>query len=209
MIKVENIEVFNFEGALRGMRNPLESWGKSDSRRKYNIDSENYDYLIGEEDMKLALKLIKAGTDHSKFMRQILTCMDITAPLYWWKEMDTYKVGTVANSTSTMHKLGSRLLEFKDFSWDKITPFRDNVLIHLNKSIVNWQKTNRVDKELWREIIQDLPDSFVQRRTWTANYQVLRNIYPARRNHKQQEWRDFCKMIEGLPYSELITVDRE
>jgi hypothetical protein len=203
LIKIEEIEVFNFQGAFRGMRNPLESWSKSDSYL-----NEKSNFIIGKEDMKLALKLIKSGTDHSKFMRQILICMDIIAPLYWWKEADTYKIATVANSTSTMHKLGSKLLEFKDFSWDKITPFRDNILIHLNKLIVKWQKTDKTDKELWREIIQDLPDSFIQKRTWTGNYQILRNIYFARKNHKQQEWRDFCKMIEELPYSELITIEK-
>lgn len=215
MIKINEIEVFNFKGAFRGMRNPLESWDKSDSYHVIDLDIEDTNptansriFVIGEEDLKLAKRLIKSGTDHSKFMRQILICMDIIAPLYWWKEFDTYKVATVANSTSTMHKLGSRLLEFKDFSWDKITPFRDNILYHLNKLIAKWQ-SDKENKDLWREMIQDLPDSFIQMRTWTGNYQVLRNMYFARRNHKQQEWKDFCKMIEGLPYSELITVSKE
>ena len=217
MIKVEEIEVFNFKGAFRGMRNPLESWSQSDSQEVLKInpyvfkgDIKEYirEFIIGKKDMELALRLVKGGTDHSKFMRQILVCMDISAPLYWWKEFDTYKVATVANSTSTMHKLGSRLLNANDFSWDKITPFRDNVLYYLNKLITKWQ-SDKNNKEVWREMIQDLPDSFIQMRTWTGNYQVLRNMYFARRNHKQQEWRDFCKMIEGLPYSELITVNKE
>jgi hypothetical protein len=207
MIKIENIEVFNFDGALKGMRNPLESWDKSDSYWADTSIRSIKDFIIGEEDMKLALKLIKAGSDHSKFMRQILVSMNIEAPIYWWKEADTYKVATVANSTSTMHKMGSRLLTFNDFSWDKITPFRDNVLIHLNKLIVQWQKSEKKDKEVWRDMIQDLPSSFNQMRTWTANYQILRNIYFARKSHKLQEWKDLCKVIESLPYSELITAE--
>lgn len=182
------------------MRNPLESWEQSDS-----IDDGNYFY-IGDKDMELALRLVKSGTDHSKFMRQIGFCVNIEAPIYWWKEMDTYKVATVANSTSTMHKMGSRLLTYDDFSWDKVTPSRIDVLNHINDLIIKWQESNKEDKEVWREMIQDLPSSFNQMRTWTANYQTLRNIYFARKNHKLIEWRDFCKVIEELPYSQLITV---
>jgi hypothetical protein len=198
MIKIENIEVFNFEGAIRAMRNPLESWSKSDSG--YTGD----EFILGIDDIKLANKLVKAGTDHSKFMRQIFISMDIYAPVYWWKEMDTYKVGTVANSGSTMHTLCNKLLTYLDFSWDKMTPYRDNTIYHLNKMITTWQQGGKKDKQLWREIIQDLPSSYNQLRTWTANYQVLRNIYFARRSHKLSEWREFCEMIESLPYSELI-----
>lgn len=202
MIKIENIEVFNFQGAFRGLRNPLESWDKSDSY--YN---ENNNFIIGEKDMELALKLIKAGDEHGKFARQIFVSMDITAPLYFFKEFDTYKISTVANSTSSMHKTGSRFLNHKDFSWDKITPHRDNEIYHLNKLIKKWQDSNKTDKEVWRELIQDLPSSFNQMRTWTGNYQGLRNIYFQRRNHKLVEWKELCRVIEDLPYSELITVE--
>lgn len=206
MIEIKNIEVFNFEGSLRGMRNPLESWAQSDSCR---IDRENDIYEIGENDLALAKKLVLAGTDHSKFMRQIFVSMDINAPLYWWKEMDTYKVGTVSNSTSTMHKLGHRLLSTEDFSWDKITPYRDNTLYYLNKMITTWKQGGSKDRDLWREIIQDLPSSYNQLRTWSANYQILRNIYFARKSHKLKEWHKFCDFIESLPYSELITILKE
>jgi len=209
MIKLDNIKVFNIEGALRGMRNPLESWDKSDSKWiHFNDFGYNNEFKIGENDLELALKLIKAGSEHAKFTRQIFVSIDITAPIYWWKEADTYKVATVANSTSTMHKLGSRYLSHSDFSWDKITPHRDNELAHLNKLIVKWQDSNKKDKEIWREIIQDLPSSYNQMRTWTGNYQTLRNIYFQRRNHKLNEWRGFCELIEILPYSELITIEK-
>ncbi len=214
MIKVENISVYNFENAFRGMRNPLESWDQSDSywiTGNMNGEDDYYPdyrirYVIGEKDSELALKLIKTGTDHSKFLRQIFVSMDITAPLYFFKEFDTYKVSTVANSTSTMHRLGSRLLNFDDFSWDYPTTYRTETLNHLNELIQSWQKTK--DKIIWREIIQDLPDSYNQLRTWTGNYQNLRNMYHTRKNHKLEEWREFCKRIELLPYSELITYER-
>jgi len=219
MLNIKNIEVFNFENALRGMRNPLESWGQSDSdytlTSDYILTEKNFPvyykgYIsIGEKDYDLALKLIMAGSDHSKFMRQIFITMDIIAPLYWWKEMDTYKVGTVSNSTSTMHKLGHRLLSTEDFSWDKITPYRDNTLHYLNKMITTWKQGGSKDRDLWREIIQDLPSSYNQLRTWSANYQILRNIYFARKSHKLKEWHKFCDFIESLPYSELITISKE
>ena len=207
MIKFENVKVFNFDGAFRGMRNPHQSWDKSDSYTDGYLGL----FHVGEEDLKLALKLVKAGTDHSKFMRMLMCCIDITAPLYWWKEMDTYKISTVANSTSTMHTLGKRLLTPNDFSWDSMTEYRQETLRHLNNLITVWQETKSKEiciksKEIWREVIQDLPSSFNQTRTWTANYQVLRNIYHSRKNHKISEWHDFCKMIEDLPYSELITI---
>ncbi len=204
MIKVKNIEVFNFEGALRGMRNPLESWNQSDSRWEDDLLIELPTFKVGQRDMTLALKLIKAGTDHSKFMRQIFVSMDITAPLYWWKEMDQYRVGCTTNSTSTMHKLGTRELTKRDFSWDKMTKERLDTLNHINTLAKKWRESNKENKEIWREMIQDLPDSFLQMRTWTANYQVLRNIYYARKNHKLQEWRDFCWEIKKLPFSKLI-----
>jgi len=217
LIKVENIEVFNFEGALRGMRNPLESWEKSDS-----YYDKNNTYIIGEKDMALALKLVKAGNEHAKFMRQIFVSMDITAPDYWWKEYATYKIGTVENSTSTMHKLTSRLLTENDFSWDRfeietngrkelyyslvIKNHKKTTLESLNELISRYQETK--DKRIWRAIIQQLPMSFNYRRTCSMNYQVLRNMYFQRRYHKLEEWRDFCEVIEELPYSELITIEK-
>lgn len=217
MIKVENIKVFNFEGALRGMRNPLESWEKSDS-----YYDENNNYIVGEEDMKLALKLVKAGTEHAKFTRQIFVSMDIIAPDYWWKEYSTYKIGTVENSTSSMHKLTSRLLTENDFSWDRfeietngrnelyyslvIKNHKKTTLESLNELISRYQETK--DKRIWRAIIQQLPMSFNYKRTCSMNYQVLRNMYFQRRYHKLEEWRDFCEVIEELPYSELITIEK-
>lgn len=217
MIKVENLEVLNFEGALRGMRNPLESWDKSDSY----YDKETGKYVVGEKDLALALKLTKSGSDHSKFLRQIFVSMDITAPMSWWWDFDTYKVATVRNSTSRMHKLGSRLLTFDDFSLDdeqgniNITPFKKYVIEDLNKRIAEFQQLKADGKmeeamSLWREIVFDSPQSYNFKSTWTGNYEIMRNVYRARRNHKQREFRDFCKFIEKeFPYSELITTPRE
>lgn len=217
MIKVENLEVLNFEGALRGMRNPLESWKKSDSY----YDKETGKYVIGPKDLELALKLTKAGSDHSKFLRQIFVSMDITAPMSWWWDFDTYKVATVKNSTSRMHKLGTRTLTEDDFSFDdengniNITPYRKNMIEDLNKRILEYQKLKKDGDEekaklLWRDIVFDLPQNYNFRATWTGNYETMRNIYRARKNHKQREFRDFCKYIEeSFPYSELITTKRE
>ena len=217
MIKVENLEVLNFEGALRGMRNPLESWDKSDSY----YDKDTRKYIIGPKDLALALKLTKAGSDHSKFLRQIFVSMDITAPMSWWWDFDTYKVATVRNSTSRMHKLGSRILTFDDFSVDdekgktNITPFRKYVLEDLNRRIKEYQQLKNDGKmeeamALWREIVFDSTQSYNFKSTWTGNYEIMRNVYRARRNHKQREFRDFCKIIENeFPYSELITTPRE
>ena len=204
LIKINNIEVFNIHNALKGMRNPLESWDKLDSY--YDCMGE---YNVGEKDLELALKLVKAGTEHAKFMRQIFISTDITAPLYWWKEMDTYKISTTANSTSTMHKIHTRYLTHNDFSYDKITPFRDNTLYHLNKIIKKYKGSGHKDKKIWRELIQDLPSSYNQLRTWTGNYQNLRNIYFQRKNHRLQEWEDFRNVIESLPYSILITCKKD
>lgn len=216
MIKVENLSIVNFEGALRGMRNPLESWDKSDSH--WNDDHTKY--IIGENDMKLALNLTKAGSDHSKFLRQIFVSMDITAPMSWWWDFDTYKVATVRNSTSRMHKLGTRLLTFDDFSIDdeegkpNITPLREYVLKDLNERIQKFQKLkeegkNKEAMSMWRDIVFDSPQSYNFKSTWTGNYEIMRNIYRARKNHKQREFRDFCKFIEKeFPYSELITTPR-
>lgn len=213
MIKVENIAVMNIENAIRGARNPLESWSKSDSTYDYNGK-----FIIGKNDMDLALRLIKAGSDHCKFIRQIFISMDITAPMSWWWDFDTYKIATVKNSTSRMHKLGTRLLTPDDFSWDDeygeihITPYRQYTLDDLNMRILEFQKLNKnieTKKEamyLWREIVFDLPDSYNFLSTWTGNYENLRNVYHSRKNHKQREFRDFCTLIEKLPNSNFITL---
>ena len=215
MIKVENISVMNFENALRGARNPLESWNQSDSF----VWREDGSFVIGEKDLSLALKLIKAGSDHSKFLRQIFVSMDITAPMSWWWDFDTYKVSTVRNSTSRMHKLGTRLLTIDDFSYDNqdgeinITPLRKYVMDDLNKRIVEYQHLKETDiksaMKLWREIVFDSPQNYNFLSTWTGNYENLRNVYHGRKNHKQREFPDFCEVIEGLPYSQLITVERK
>lgn len=232
------MEVFNIEGALRGMRNPMNSWDKSDSyfgcKKHPNIFEErnskcdkdctfgnmkkvcsNYHniFFIGENDLNLAQKLIKSGTDHSKFMRQIFVSMDITAPLYLWKEISTYKVATVANSTSTMHKLATTPITRECFSFDNEFLDKDKQTIFdfiIDDTISNLEELRQLyigtqDKKYWRMLIQLLPESWNQTRTWTANYAVLRNIYFSRKNHKLQEWRDFCNVIEELPYGkELI-----
>lgn len=230
MIKIENIEVFNFEGAFRGLRNPMNSWDKSDSywtgiqEDVYNQNFIPSEYIIGPNDLKLAQRMIKAGTDESKFMRQIFVSMDIEAPLYWWKEMDTYKVATVANSCSTMHKITSGEITEENYSFDpepdkKLTDLpTDDYIRILNikqRAIedVEWLRKKYKetgDKRYWRLLIQANPDGWLQKRTWTGNYQNLRNMYFARKNHKLIEWREFCQMIENLPYSkELICYKKE
>lgn len=220
MIKIENIEVFNFEGAFRGLRNPMNSWNKSDSY----IDAVTNKYIVGENDLKLAQRMIGAGTDESKFMRQIFVSMDITAPLYWWKEADTYKIATVSNSCSTMHKITSSEITEENYSFD---PEPDKPLTDLptddyvrildikNRAVadVEWlrKKYNETkDKRYWRLLIQINPDGWLQKRTWTGNYQNLRNMYFARKNHKLIEWIQFCQIIEQLPYSkELICYKKD
>lgn len=218
MIKIENIEVFGWEAAVRGMRNPMDSHYKSDSQVIYSYDEGEcrdvkVNYIIGPNDLKLMQSLIKAGTDHSKFMRMINVTMDITAPMYWAKEMDTYKVGTVRNSCSTMHKIHSKEFTLDDFSHEHLGDKEKQILLTtieaMNESrdaFVTWNENYKHDKkDYWWQMIQLLPSSYNQKFTWQANYQVLRNIYSARRNHKLDEWVEFCKMIEGLPYSsELI-----
>ncbi len=198
MIKLDKVEVFNLEGALRGMRNAMNSHDKSDSYW------ENDSYVIGEVDLALAKKLVKGGTDHSKFMRQIMLSMDITAPLYFFKEFDTYKVGTVANSTSTMHKLGSRNLTADDFSVDDPDDFFYDYLNKYNAIIERWREDK--SEQNFRYMIQHLLDSYNQTRTVTMNYQVARAMYFARKSHKLSEWREFCSALLSLPYSELITI---
>ena len=203
MLKIDNFEVFNLEGAIRGARNPMNSWSKSDS--KY-VDGK---YVIGENDLELMKRLVRAGSDERKFMRQILVSIDITAPLYWWKEFDTYKVGTVANSCSTMHKIHSRDLKRDDFSTDNMSEpalqLLDATLDFLNHSRRMFVASN--DKKYWHDLIKMMPTSYNQRRTITLNYEVLRNIYHARRHHKLDEWRILCLIIENMPYSELITME--
>ena len=205
MILINEIEVSNFKGAFRGLRNPLNSWHLSDS-----YTDENGSYILGEKDLDLARRMIKGGPDESKFLRQIFVSMDITAPLYWWKEMDTYKVATVANSTSTMHKITSKEITEDDFSfdndWDLIFNLAKASIVESCENL-RQKYLNTQDKRYWRALIQLLPEGYNQTRTWTANYQVLRNIYFARRNHKLIEWHTFCEEIEKLPYAkELITI---
>jgi hypothetical protein len=200
MILIENVEVTGFKAAIRGMRNPLNSWDKSDS--DFGTDT------LGDNDYKLAMKLAKAGTDHRKFMRMINVTVDITAPLYWWKEADTYKVGTVCNSTSTMHKIHAKEFTLDDFSTEHLMGFYwnrlDEFIRHLNFCREKFIETN--DKDWWWQMIQLLPSSYNQKRTIQLNYEVLANIYKSRRNHKLDEWRDFCIWIKSLPYSEFITI---
>lgn len=202
MIKIDKADVFGWEAAIRGCRNPMNSWDKSDSLLWRELDPE-----LGDNDLSLMKKLVKAGSDHSKFMRMINVTCDITAPLYWWKEYDTYKVGTVANSCSTMHKIHAKEFVTEDFSFERLyTPLADfavtAVLDALNNARDKFLETK--DKHYWDEMIQLLPSSYNQKRTVQLNYAVLRNMYHARKNHKLEEWREFCKWVETLPYSELI-----
>lgn len=206
MIVIDKTKVMNFEGALRAMRNPMDSWELSDSLF-YNdliLYGDNMLFKIGENDLKLALKLVEAGTDHSKFLRQIIVNADIIAPLYWWKQFDQYKVGTVSNSTSTMHTIHKYKFVKEMFSIDKDDEYWDFVIKHLEELRQKYLKTKNI--KYWMEIIQKLPESFNQLRTVTLNYAVLRNIYKSRTNHKLNEWHDFCEWIETLPGSKLITI---
>ena len=207
MLLVERISVMNFENAIRGARNPMNSWARMDS--SYDEDGN---FVLGENDLSLATRLAKAGSDHRKFLRQIMVSMDITAPLYWWKEFDTYKVGTVANSTSTMHKIQAKEFTREDFSCDRMSDdclaVLDSVIAYLESERVKFNETK--EKQNWHNMIQLLPSSFNQMRTVTMNYEVLINIYYARRNHKLGEWHTLCEAIEGLPYAkELILVKGE
>lgn len=216
MIKLTNTSVMNFENAIRGMRNPLNSWGKSDS---YVGDSGRF--IIGENDLALAKRLVAAGSDHRKFLRQILVSVDVLAPLYWYKEYDTYKVGTVANSCSTMHTVHKKEFTLDDFShehlfdgvdrvegasnteyWENPTTALEYIVSILNHYRLKFLDTN--DKKYWWQMIQLLPTSYNQLRTLTLNYEVLRNIYHSRKAHKLDEWHTFCDWIKSLPYSELI-----
>lgn len=207
MLKCERTSVMNIENAIRGARNPMNSWNRMDSG--YNEDGE---YILGPNDLDLAKRLRKAGSDHRKYIRQILVSVDITAPLYWWKEYDTYKVATVANSTSTMHKIHSKSFEMEDFSHDHMTTstlsFMETVVDELEKIRLRYMETK--SKEDWYDLIQLLPSSYNQMRTCTLNYETLINIYFARRNHKLEEWHTLCRWIETLPYGpELILAEDE
>lgn len=212
MIKIENTEVVGWEAAIRGMRNPLNSWGKSDSVKCYvnancpGICKNNVSGIcIGPNDLDLMKRLRNAGTDHRKFMRMITVYVDIAAPLYWWKEFDTYKVGTVANSCSTMHKIHAKEFTLDDFSHEHLyLPLQDlrPTIDLLNTYRERYLETK--DKSDWWQLIQLLPTSYNQRRTVMLNYEVLANIYKSRRNHKLDEWHVFCEWIENLPYSEFI-----
>lgn len=233
MLKIENVEVAGWEAAIRGMRNPKNSWAKSDSHWDYVNQGPEYltvahfdgaDFNIGPNDKKLMSTLRNAGTDHRKFMRMITVYLDITAPLYWWKEFDTYKVGTVANSCSTMHKIAAKEFTLEDFSCEHLCDDELELLkeiinrLNMNRIVFIAKDDKRVDqysvmsdecyakykKKLWWQMIQLLPSSYNQKRTVMLNYEVLANIYKSRRHHKLDEWHTLCDWIESLPYSELI-----
>ena len=201
MIKVENTAAFGFSAAIRGMRNPLASWDKSDSYR-----DENGEFVVGEADLALMCKLCQAGPEHRKFMRQIVVSMDITAPLYWWKEYDTYKVGTVADSCSTMHTIHKKQFTLDDFSYDQLTEaatdFLSVVIIRLNHYREAYLKAK--DKMWWWQMIQLLPESYNQMRTVTMNYENVVSIIHQRENHRLDEWVEFVKVLKQLPYIKEI-----
>ena len=240
MIKIENFEVLGWEHAIRGMRNPMNSWENSDSvfidedgdwytitgdsgpfKNVDEFSTDGQQVYIGPNDLDLMKRLRNAGTDHRKFMRMITVYLDVTAPLYFWKEFDTYKVGTVANSCSTMHKIHEKKFTLEDFSCEHLFDRYGDPSMNLNygykypKAVMQdlidilnnyrlWYNETK-DKKYWWQMIQLLPSSYNQKRTVMLNYEVLANIYPTRKNHKLDEWRDFCEWIETLPYSELIT----
>lgn len=242
MLKIENTEVMGWEHAIRGMRNPKNSWEKSDSNWRYVAPaqrenhilasySDDSEFWIGPNDADLMNRLRNAGTDHRKFMRMITVYLDITAPLYWWKEFDTYKVGTVANSCSTMHKIADKEFTLEDFSHEHLLGMANNDagdalflndannirvdgddLLGLIINVLNYYRGRYIktkDKRYWWQLIQLLPSSYNQRRTVMLNYEVLANIYKSRRNHKLDEWHTFCDWIESLPYSKLITGEKK
>lgn len=241
MILLEKEKVIGFEEAIRGMRNPMNSWDKSDSKLcnvgdcafceeshddglcsyREQFGGREYKYILGQNDEQLAMKLAKAGPVHGKFRRMIVVYVDITAPLYWWKEFDTYKVGTVANSCSTMHKIHAKEFTLEDFSHEHLLPnytpdsydYEDSVFVlkTVIKSLNYWRERflETKDKEAWWQMIQLLPTSYNQKRTVMLNYEVLSNIYEWRRDHKQDEWRKLCEWIKTLPYSEIITCNVE
>lgn len=232
MIWIEHTETVGWEAAIRGMRNPMNSWEMSDSELckavgfddchvsgvcpRHDDDFKEDVFCVGENDLDLMKRLCKAGTDHRKFMRMIVVYCDITAPLYWWKEFDTYKLGTVSNSCSTMHKIHSKEFTLDDFSHEHLDVLRVHCVGHYEfncvlEDVVNCLNMAREmfietgDKDYWWQMIQLLPTSYNQKRTIMMNYEVLSNIYKSRKAHKLDEWRNLCLWIEGLPYSELIT----
>lgn len=205
MLTLKNTSVMNFENAIRGARNPLNSWGRMDSHTE-----PDGSFVFGPNDLNLAMRLAKAGSDHRKYLRMVFVSVDVTAPLYWWKEYDTYKVATVANSTSTMHKIHSKPFSIDDFSCDHMTDgtkkFMETVVAELENIRLRFKETK--SKDDWYDMIQLLPSSYNQMRTCTFNYETLINIYRARKNHKLAEWHTFCDWIETLPYAEqLITFE--
>ncbi len=205
MLTLKNTSVMNFENAIRGARNPLNSWGRMDSHTE-----PDGSFVFGPNDLDLAMRLAKAGSDHRKYLRMVFVSVDVTAPLYWWKEYDTYKVATVANSTSTMHKIHSKPFSIDDFSCDHMTDgtkkFMETVVAELENIRLRFKETK--SKDDWYDMIQLLPSSYNQMRTCTFNYETLINIYRARKNHKLAEWHTFCDWIETLPYAEqLITFE--
>lgn len=212
-MKIEQINIYNFQNALRGMRNPKNSWEKSDSV----FDQNGYCISLGEKDKQLCQSLIKGGSEHRKFLRQIFVSIDITAPLYWWKEMDTYKIGTTANSTSTMHKITSSPIDLSKFEINDYNPILFNnediistylipYLEFLREKCIELEGTEEY-KKYWKELIRWLPEGWTQTRTWTCNYENLFNIYRQRKNHKLIEWREFCKWIETLPYAKELLIN--
>lgn len=221
-MEFKNTQVFNFEGALRGMRNPLNSWAKSDSKITWEY-GEMPHYEIGPNDMDLARRLIAGGTEHRKFLRQIFVSVDITAPLYWWKEFDTYKVGTTANSTSTMHKLASIPITLECFETDdyddslpigyvlgqkdaaNVGIFVDDFISFLEELRQKYNETK--DKAYWKELVRWLPNGWLQTRTVTMNYENLRSMYHQRHTHKLTEWHAFCHWVEDLPYAKELIID--
>lgn len=224
MIKIENTGIYGWEAAIRGMRNSYESWDKSDSdyMEEHYPWYETCEFVIGKNDLKLMRTLTKVGSDHAKFSRMINVTCDITAPLYWWKEFDTYKVGTVANSCSTMHKIHDKEFTLDDFSFDDFIDLDDTTqyvdeygeYMQFNETVIaNCEHLRKMyletkDKRYWRYLIQLLPSSYNQKRTIQLNYQVLRAMHHARKNHKLDEWREFCEWVETLPYAkELICND--
>lgn len=207
MLSIQRVSVMNFENAIRGARNPLNSWDRSDSY--YN---ENGEFVLGENDLSLAKRLATAGSDHRKYLRQIFVSLDITAPLYWWKEFDTYKVGTVANSTSTMHKIQAKQFVREDFSCDRMDDSTlsvlDMIIEHLERERLAFLE-DTTDRQHWHNMIQLLPSSYNQMRTVTLNYENLIGIYYARKSHKLAEWHIFCDWIKTLPYASDIILVKE
>ncbi|MBQ8637970.1 MAG: hypothetical protein IJ468_02240 [Lachnospiraceae bacterium] len=206
MLTIQNTSVMNFENAIRGARNPMNSWNRMDSHTE-----PDGTFVFGPNDLDLAKRLAKAGSDHRKYLRMVFVSVDVTAPLYWWKEYDTYKVATVANSTSTMHKIHSKKFTLDDFSCDQMTPdtlaFMETIVEKLEEIRKRYLQTK--SKEDWYDMIQLLPSSYQQMRTLSFNYETLINIYHARRHHKLKEWHVFCDWIESLPYAKELILQLE